>query len=193
MRSKRGAMELSMSTVVIVVLAMALLVGGLVLVRNILGGATESVDSINEKVLEQINGLYSENDRIVIRLGPKRVADVKADGDLFGFVAAAGTADGSSVTADNIKYKLSLDTSSSEGCVNVLGQEATEALFDDSFGVEHSFDNFDLGSIGTVLIKLTVPKGTELCSQEVHFDVFEAGANTGRRTFTVNIIRDSIF
>jgi hypothetical protein len=189
---KKGAIELSMSTIVVVVLAMALLIGGIVLVRNITSGATESVDVINEKVMSEINGLFSENKRIVVKLGSDKTADIPADNEVFGVAIAASTIDGDLAGQDNVLYELSLDSSARENCLTTLGQESTEELFLQNFNTQLPFDSFD-GSTGAALIQVQVPEGTKLCTQKVFFDVYEDGQNTGRESFSFNIVNKGLF
>ena len=69
MKSKKGAIELSVGTIVIIVLAMTMLILGIVLIRNIFTGTITNVDEINEGVRDQIKKLFqNENDRAVICL-----------------------------------------------------------------------------------------------------------------------------
>ena len=63
MKNKKAAIELSIGTVVIIVLAMTMLIMGVVLVRNIFSGATSSVDTLNDKVKGEITSLFSEETR----------------------------------------------------------------------------------------------------------------------------------
>ena len=49
-KNKHAAMEMSVGTIVTIVLLMAVLVLGLVLVRTIFKNSTESIDSIDEQV-----------------------------------------------------------------------------------------------------------------------------------------------
>jgi len=72
MKSKKGAIELSVGTIVIIVLAMTMLILGIVLIRNIFTGTITNVDEINEGVRDQIKKLFqNENDRAVIYLTGK--------------------------------------------------------------------------------------------------------------------------
>jgi len=192
MNSKRGAMELSMSTIVIVVLSMALLVGGLALIRTIVFGADESVDTINEKVMGELNGLFSENKRIVVKLGSTNIAKIKADNEMFGIVIAASTLSGDLANSDNIKYKLSLDQSARQNCITEIGQTDTEELFLQKFNTELAFDSFD-GSRAAALIQVQIPEGTSLCTQKISFDVYENGQNNGRGSFTISIEDKGLF
>ena len=56
MRDKKGALELSINTIVIIVLAMTLLGLGLGLVRQIVGGISDTTLEVQEQVREQITG-----------------------------------------------------------------------------------------------------------------------------------------
>jgi len=60
MVNKKGAIEMSMTTIVVVVLAMSMLILGMVLVRNIMCGAMGLTTDINTKVTSQINQLFTE-------------------------------------------------------------------------------------------------------------------------------------
>ena len=48
MKAKKGAMELSIGTIVIIVLAMSMLILGLVLIKTIFVGAKYNVDTIED-------------------------------------------------------------------------------------------------------------------------------------------------
>ncbi|MFC1685930.1 hypothetical protein ACFLZZ_02830 [Nanoarchaeota archaeon] len=60
---KRGAFEMSMTTVVVIVLAMLMLIMGLTLVRTIFTGAKYNVENLNEEVKGEINKLFIEEDQ----------------------------------------------------------------------------------------------------------------------------------
>ena len=66
--NKKGAMELSIGTIVVLVLAMSMLILGLVLVRSIFTGAKYNVDTINDKVQGEIEKLFVEDKRLVVYL-----------------------------------------------------------------------------------------------------------------------------
>lgn len=66
MKSKKAAMELSVSTIVVIVLAMSMLIFGLILIRNIFSGGTQAIDSINDQVTNEINKMFGEDKKVVI-------------------------------------------------------------------------------------------------------------------------------
>ena len=67
-RNKKAAIELSINTIVIIVLAMSMLILGLVLVKNIFDSAKYNVDGINDKVKDEINKLFSDDIKSVVYL-----------------------------------------------------------------------------------------------------------------------------
>lgn len=76
-RNKKGAIELSVGTIVVIVIAMSMLMLGLVLVRNIFTGATYNIDQLNEGVESEINQLFSDEDqKMVIYLPRGNVVDI---------------------------------------------------------------------------------------------------------------------
>jgi hypothetical protein len=81
-KNKRAALEMSIGTIVILVLAMSMLILGLILVRTIFSGATNNVETMNKKVEAEINKLFVEDQRAVLYL-PNRLAEV-SQGDSFG-------------------------------------------------------------------------------------------------------------
>lgn len=87
MASKRGAIELSMTTVVIIVLAMTMLILGLTLIRTIFTGAKYNVENINEKVKGEINKLFVEEEQRSAVYLPSNTAKVK-QGESFGVAFA---------------------------------------------------------------------------------------------------------
>lgn len=81
--NKKGAIELSMTTVVVIVLAMTMLILGLTLVKNIFTGATYNVDRINQAVKDQIDGLFQNPDQKVTVNLPGQIATMK-QGEEYG-------------------------------------------------------------------------------------------------------------
>ena len=81
-KNKKAALELSIGTIVILVLAMSMLILGLILVRTIFTGAKYNVETMNKKVEGEINKLFVEDQKAVLYL-PNRVAEIK-QGKKFG-------------------------------------------------------------------------------------------------------------
>ena len=79
--NRKGAIELSMTTVVVIVLAMTMLALGLTLVRTLFTGAIYTAGTLNDQVKNQINQIFqSETTRVGIiseqgQLNPARGKD----------------------------------------------------------------------------------------------------------------------
>ena len=192
MSSKRGAIELSMSTVVIIVLAMTLLIGGLMLVRNIVSGANQVVDLTNDNVLKEINSLFSEGDKIIVKLGNSKTANIKANGEPEGIIIASTTIDGDVVDIKDMLYTLKLDDSSLDNCLELLGEIKTLSLFNKKFETDLEFDSSD-GGMAAAQIRVAIPEGTRVCSQMIKFDVYDGGEFVGRDYFIIEVAKDSLF
>ncbi len=191
-KTKKAAMELSVGTAVIIVLAITMLILGLVLIRNIFSGGTESITELNEKVKSEITSLLSDSSsNLIVKLGSDSVAKVKAGTKNFGVGIGARTADGSTVDINKLKYKLSLDTSTKENCYNILGRSGTEELFLQRMNVPLSFDRFE-GDTAFAIIQMSIPEATSLCTQKIYIDVVDGTSAIGRQMFILDIERKSI-
>ena len=175
LKNKRGAIELSMTTVVIIVLSMTMLILGLTLIRSIFSGATQSVDTINDKVKAQINNLFADeqSSNVIVLLGSDKTAKVKADTASFGVAIAAKTPDGTASTRERLQYRLTLDQSSS--CL----QKNPKAIIESWFSGLNTWKNFDgyEGDSSSTTIKFGIPKATALCTQTVNIDVRDTKLN----------------
>jgi len=73
MINKKGQMEMSMGTIVTIVLLVTLLVLGVVLIKNIMGGATNVVDLTNAQLENEVNKLFSTDSKIAVYPGTREV------------------------------------------------------------------------------------------------------------------------
>jgi len=119
MENKNAAMDMGVGTLVTIVLLMAVLGLGLVLISKVFTGSTDSVDLINDKVMGEINNLFSNNNaNVVVKLGADRKAKIKRGSDDFGIAIGAQLPEGGSVTSrDAMKYTLSLGSEQGD-CVS---------------------------------------------------------------------------
>ena len=84
---KKAQMQMSVGTIVTIVLLMTVLILGLVLVRTIFSGAVENINSIDQAVKNEINKLFSEDDsrKIVIYPSTRIITIQKGNQDFLGF------------------------------------------------------------------------------------------------------------
>jgi len=128
MRTKKAAMEMSVGTIVTVVLLMTVLILGLVMVRTIFKSQTENINAIDDSVKSEIAKLFAEDDS-------KRVVAFPASGEV---VIRKGT--------DNTGFGISIRNNREEGYY--FGYETA---FEDSNCAVTSEDAMDLMDIGSTL------------------------------------------
>jgi hypothetical protein len=128
-QNKKAAIELSIGTIVIIVLAMSMLILGLILVNKIFFGATDAAELINQNVKAQINKLFNDNqDRTVVFL-PDNLATVKKGSSYNVRFAIRNVNTGSSVTgeAQEFTYEVTVGEPASDCPGGTTGSYATRA------------------------------------------------------------------
>ncbi|UCD21063.1 MAG: hypothetical protein JSW08_00755 [archaeon] len=178
--NKKAAFEMSVSTMVIIVIAVVLLVLGLVFVRQIFGGATENVLSMNEKVKAEINKLFSEDNQGTALYLSDRLAEIK-QGEAFG-VAFAIRNIGSRQSDYGYTVKVS-DSRIMEKC----GISASDAEYWIVAG--ESERNIPLGPGDTyyTVIRFEPDLDAPLCLVRFRVDVTKGPAQTPYDTFGFDV------
>lgn len=194
-KNKKAAIELSMTTVVVLVLAVLMLGLGIVLIKTIFKTSTESVNTIDAKIQQELNRIISDEQKdVVVMLGPDRTARVKPDTNNFGVAVAARTPEGELTSPERLRFKLTLDTATNNNCLKKLGQSPTENMFITSLNTLLSADQTD-ASTSYLIIQLKVPKGTPICTQKVFVDVTDSQTNKaiGRNSFIIEVLKPGLF
>jgi len=187
MRNKKAAIELSIGTVVIIVIAMAMLILGLVLVKNIFSGATESVDTLNDKVKAEITGLFAkEGTKIGIKLGSDKTAKVEQGTQNFGVGIGALTRTGNPVSQDNLQYKLELTNPNNQQC---NGLSVKFHTFPNSF---QDFEDADADR-AFVVLRFDVEDGAGECTQRVKITTRDTTGELAFASFSVQIVQGGVF
>jgi len=108
--NKRAAMELSISTIVVIVLAMSMLILGLVLVKNIFSGAQNVVDMNQDQLENQISKMYGEDQKLVIYPSSQMVEVTQGESSGFGF----GIKNLNNGSSANVQFSYSIVISGDE-------------------------------------------------------------------------------
>lgn len=108
MKNKTAAMEMSVGTIVTIVLLMSTLVLGLVLIRNITKSSTENINSIDQKVKDQISKMFSEDDLSKVVIYPSRNIKIKKGDSESGFGLSIRNVDSSTGV---FSYVITYDSS----------------------------------------------------------------------------------
>jgi len=180
--NKKAALELSIGTIVILVLAMSMLILGLILIRTIFAGAKFNVETMNKKVEAEINKLFVEDQRAVLYL-PNRIAVVKQGDDFglgFGIQNAVATQKFRwkvTVADDNIRKKCGISELEAEAWITTGGTGSVEVASGQKYTdiVRFNLPEGAVSDISTCLIryKLEIDKedGTPYTTEPFDIDV----------------------
>jgi hypothetical protein len=196
--NKKAAIEISMTTIITIILSVVFLILALTILRRMYGFQTEAIGSVQDKTLAEINKLYlGEEDtgtRIFIQLGSEKMASIRAGTDNFGIEIGAGTKTGAAIqNASQLQFKLWLDETSPDNCVKILGKSATTSLFKTRLDTWLPAERFS-DSAGGLIVYVNVPAGTRMCAQKVFVQAKDSTVNLdgeilGQDFFTVEILR----
>ena len=181
-KNKKAAFEMSITTLVIIVIAVVMLILGLVFVRQIFGTATDSISVIDEQVKNQLKTMFGQEQSYVVIYNVE--TSIKPDTESFRIPLAARTQTGNTVTQDNLQYKISIVGGD---CLNPEGWFVYPQP-----GTWNNFDSFEFDT-GYVDLILSVPKGTALCTSVMKMAVKDGTGEFASKTFTVKIVRGGLF
>jgi len=160
MMNKKGAIELSISTIVIIVLAMSMLILGLVLVRSIFKGSTDNVLTMNDNVKEEIRKLFQDvGQRYVLRLSGE-TATIPQGSDFGVAFGIKNTVQGDP-NARNFRYHVELadePTNLKKNC----GVDVNTAMSWVRFGTGEM--SIEPGNTESDRIMLSIPDNAPLCT-----------------------------
>jgi hypothetical protein len=155
--NKKAAIELSIGTIVILVIAMTMLILGLVLVRTIFSGTTDSVNILNDKVRGEINDLFTEeSQKSVIRLAGNK-ARPKQGEDLGVAFGIKNTQKGTT-TPSNFQYTVEAEELSAD-CQGLTKLQADGWIKARKTGGA----TLNPGETGHFIVSFIIPEDAPLC------------------------------
>jgi len=204
-RGKKGALELSLTTIITIVLAVVFLILALIILRNMYGFQSESINQIQKKTLEKINALYLGDEEISTRLyfanvGDDKIVNVRSGNDNFGVGVVGTTISNARIQkGSDLQFYVWLDETSPNNCVKLLTKAKVESWF--KIKLNAWIDSEEIvDSTGGTTILLGVPPATKLCQQKVYVkgvDKISGGAGSeeviGQSYFIINVLRKSPF
>ena len=177
---KRAAIELSIGTIVVIVLAMSMLILGLVLIRTIFKGATYNVEQLDKNVEAEINKLFNaRGDKTVLYL-PNNEADV-SQGKSFGVAFGIKNTIEGETTPGQFTYKVQ-SSSIQKGCTLTTQQAESYLILGDT-------GSFSLapGKMHTDLVKVQPSSSAPLCEIKYTLTVTKDGQPYDATFFIVKI------
>jgi len=170
MKGKKAAMEMSVGTIVTIVLLMTVLILGLVLVRTIFSGAVENINGIDQAVKNEINKLFSEDSsrKIVVYPGTRKIIIQKGEENLgFGFsIRNVGEAE------DKFSYDI---TAVELSCQDSMRLSDADELI--TLGRERSNINLPPGSImdQPIFVRFGIPETAPPCQIRYAIQLYHQG------------------
>jgi len=180
---KKAAIEMSVSTIVVIVLAMTMLILGLTLVRTIFSGAITSVEQVDQAVKGKINELFSEDKTKKVVIYPKTqlIEIEKGNSQELGFAFSIRNVD---VISSKFSYTVSVnDPNIAKNCRIssaeaqkwiVAGGEGTITIGPGSVMEQPEFVRFIIPETAPpclVRYGLDIKKDSELYGSTVNVDV----------------------
>ena len=163
MKNKKAAMEMSVGTIVTIVLLMSVLVLGLMMVKNIFGSAKSAVDLTDQQLMGEIEKMYSENTRVAVYPDTRLIT--AKHGELTGAgIGIRNLLPGQSGTS-SFRYEVSVMESDCGGNADApaawigLGKTANDLLI-------------PVGGIKVYKVRITVPIGAPICNVRYAVNVF---------------------
>jgi hypothetical protein len=202
-KSKKAAFEMSMSTIIIIVLSVIFLILGLVLLKNIFGTATSSLATIDDKLKTQMASLFADEDQPIFIKPEDGVLKIRAGTTNFGFILGGKSKYGNDVKRGDIQFKLTLDKKGSGNCYSKIGEAKIKQWFvgssiaaSDTDNIYNSMDDYR-DDMAFQRIQIDIPSGTVLCTQKVFYDVIDKSDTTqtlpiGGGSFTIEVLRKSL-
>jgi len=183
MSSKKGAVELSIGTIVIIVLAMSMLILGIVLVKNIFGTGIDVVKMTDSQLKNQVGKLFGEDKRVVV-YPDSRIIDVKvgADGKFgIGIKNLLRTSDASEAS---FSYEVVVDD---ENIQKKCGMSQSQALGLIQTGGSGSRIQLGSGQTTEEVVTLRIPETANPCIFRYRVNVMAGSDNYATTTMDVNI------
>jgi len=180
LESKKAAMELSIGTIVIIVLGVSMLIVGIFLVQRIRQSATGVIDMTNDAMTKELNKLFTEPKKVAI-YPPTKVAKIKQEEkDEVGIVITnliqGGT--GSEIFSYTVELSDKGDCRETEEQINswiILGRENPK------------IENLPSGEQTLERVRFLIPTGTSLCSARFNVAVSVDGGPYQRETFDIEV------
>jgi len=169
MKNKKAAMEMSVGTIVTIVLLMSVLVLGIVLIKNIFGGGMKVVDMTNEQLENEINKLFGEDQKLVIYPNSRKVTIKQDESDGFG-IGIKNLLKGTSGTK-TFSYDIIV------GDVGNCGVDESEIESWIIVGKSESNIPIPINGDSVQKVILEIPEGSPLCTFKLRVNVDTEGTS----------------
>ena len=172
--SKRGAVELSIGTIVIITLAMSMLILGIVLIKNIFDTGIDIVDMTDAQLKGQVSKLFGEDKRLVMYPDSRETKLKINDIGGFGF-GIKNLLTGSASQDAKFSYEVVVSDDDVRTKCSVSEQEIERNWITN--GRSESNIIIPAGEVSTGKVLMTIPEGTAPCSFRLRVNVKQNNKN----------------
>lgn len=156
LKSKKAAMEMSVGTIVTIVLLVTVLVLGLVLVRTVFSTGTNAVDQIDSALQNEINNLFASEGNLVVYPASRELTLKRGDTPKGFAFSIKNNEETESATFDYSVFAQDVSK-----CGGLSEEKANNFLIAPSGKVELGAGNtLDL----PMLVRFDIPETTSLCT-----------------------------
>jgi hypothetical protein len=175
-KNKKAAMEMSVGTIVTIVLLMAVLVLGLIMVQRIFGSSTNAIGNVDSEIQNQISQIFDDTDSTLIIYPTSRRINLEQDSTDAGFAFAVKNRGTETKT-----YSSILVAEDASNCGSGFDEEDAESIL---LGAENGPYNLQSGE-DTIsnrdIILFTLNENVPLCTIKYRLHICE-----GYETCTVS-------
>ncbi|MBU0894216.1 MAG: hypothetical protein KKF48_03715 [Nanoarchaeota archaeon] len=177
MKNKHAAMEMSVGTIVTIVLLMSVLILGIFLVQKVFKSSSNAIDNIDNQVQNEINKLFAEEGKKLAIYPTSRDLILKKGDDPKGFAFSVKNND---VESADFTYTIEADDVSK--CGSSFSEDIANNYLLGGSG------SFSLGPGNSMdlprLVKFNVPESAPPCTIIYNLDIQKTGASyTGAQVF----------
>jgi hypothetical protein len=168
LKNRKAAMEMSVGTIVTIVLLMSVLILGIFLVQKIFSSSSNAISQIDTKIQGEIDRLFSdEGKKIVVYPKEREINMKKGDTGGFGFSIM-----NKEMTNGTFSYLVSANEIG-EGCT-LTKQQADKFITLGKSGstILNSGDKLE----NAIFVKFNIPESAPLCLIRYNIDVKKDGA-----------------
>ena len=170
----KGAVELSIGTIVIITLAMSMLILGIVLVKNIFSSGIDIVDMTDAQLKNQVSQLFGEDKKLVMYPDSREIKIKVGDIGGFGF-GIQNLLTGTQSTDAKFSYEVIVSDEDVRSKCGVSEQEIER----DWITTGRSESNIPIapGESTSGKVLLTIPDGTAPCTFRLRISVKQNNEN----------------
>ncbi len=168
MKNKHAAMEMSVGTIVTIVLLMGVLVLGIFLVQKIFKSSVNAIDTVDKEVQSQLEKIFADENKKIAVYPPSRDVRVKKGEDPAGFAFTIRNKD-----VESAEFTYVVEASDVSKCGSSFTKDKADSYLLGGSGT------FNLGAGNSLdlarLVRLDVPETAPPCTIIYNLEVAKDG------------------